>query len=105
MREISVTELKSRMDSGEELNILDVREDNERADFHFGGKHFRLRRIQDMEIEEIEDLKEKEVIVYCRSGSRSRNACLMLEHMGFKDTVNVKGGILDWIDNFGREAK
>lgn len=102
MRQITVDELKSRMDSGEKLNVIDVREDIERADFNIGGTHFRLRRIQDMAIEELEDLKEEEVIVYCRSGNRSQMACLMLEHLGFKNTVNVTGGVLDWIEKFGR---
>jgi rhodanese-related sulfurtransferase len=102
MTNITVEELKARMDAGEKLNILDVREDVERADFHIGGTHFRLRRIQDMAIEDIEDLKEEEVICYCRSGQRSQMACLMLEHMGFKKTVNVTGGVNDWVEKFGR---
>lgn len=102
MRTITVEDLKSRMDAGEKLNLLDVREDNERADFHIGGTHFRLRRIQDMAIEDIEDLKDEEVIVYCRSGNRSQMACLMLEHLGFKDTVNVTGGVVDWMEKYGR---
>jgi rhodanese-related sulfurtransferase len=55
-----------------------------------------------MAIEDIEDLKDEEVIIYCRSGNRSQMACLMLEHMGFKNTVNVTGGMLDWIEKFGR---
>jgi len=102
MTNITVEELKARMAAGEKLNILDVREDNERADFHIGGTHFRLRRIQDMAIEEIEDLKDEEVIIYCRSGSRSQMAALMLEHMGFKNTVNVTGGVLQWMEKYGR---
>jgi rhodanese-related sulfurtransferase len=102
MQNITVDELKARMESGEKLNILDVREDSERADFHIGGTHFRLRKIQDMAIEDIEDLKDEEIIVYCRSGNRSQMACLMLEHMGFKNTVNVTGGMLDWMEKYGR---
>lgn len=102
MQQITADELKARMNAGEKLNVIDVREDIERADFHIGGTHFRLRRIQDMDIEEIGDLKDEEVIVYCRSGKRSEMACLMLEHMGFKNTVNVTGGLLDWIEKFGR---
>lgn len=101
MQTITVDELKARMDSGEKLNLLDVREDIERAEFHIGGEHFRLRRIQDMAIEDIEDLKDQEVICYCRSGQRSQMACLMLEHMGFNNTVNVTGGMLAWKDKFG----
>ncbi len=101
MQTITVDELKARMDASEKLNLLDVREDIERADFHIGGEHFRLRRIQDMAIDDIEDLKDEEVICYCRSGQRSASACLMLEHMGFKNTVNVAGGILAWKEKFG----
>lgn len=101
MRNITVDELKARMDAGEKLNLLDVREDIERAEFNIGGEHFRLRRIQDMAIEDIENLKEEEVICYCRSGQRSQMACLMLEHQGFKNTVNVTGGMLAWRDKFG----
>ena len=102
MRQITVDQLKARIDAGEKLNVIDVREDSERADFHIGGTHLRLGRIQEMAVDEIEDLKDQEVIVYCRSGNRSQTACLMLEHMGFKNTVNVSGGMLDWIEKFGR---
>lgn len=102
MQNITVEELKARLDKGEKLNLIDVREDDERADFNIGGTHFRLRRIQDMQIEELEDLKDEEVICYCRSGNRSQMACLMLEHLGFKNTVNVAGGMLDWTAKYGR---
>lgn len=102
MKHITVNELKSRIDAGEKLNIIDVREDSERADFHFGGTHYRLGRIQGMDVDELQDMKDQELIVYCRSGNRSQTACLMLEQMGFKNTVNVSGGTLDWIEKFGR---
>lgn len=102
MEHITVEQLKARIDAGEKINLFDVREDIERADFNIGGTHFRLRRIQDMAIEDIEGLKDEEVICYCRSGQRSQMACLMLEHMGFKNTVNVTGGVLDWMEKYGR---
>lgn len=100
MTNITVEQLKARLDAGEKINLLDVREDSERADFHIGGTHFRLRRIQEMAIEDIEDLKNEEVVCYCRGGNRSQMACLMLEHLGFTNTVNVDGGITDWIEKF-----
>jgi rhodanese-related sulfurtransferase len=49
----------------------------------------------------LEDLKDKEVIVYCRSGRRSMLACQILDQMGFKDTYNLEGGILAWINKYG----
>lgn len=103
MQNITVEELKARMDAGEKLNLIDVREDNERAEFNIGGTHFRLRRIQDMAIEELEPLKNEEVICYCRSGNRSGMACLMLEHMGFTNTYNVIGGMVDWNEKYGNK--
>jgi rhodanese-related sulfurtransferase len=57
---------------------------------------------QSMAIEDIEDFKDEEVIIYCRSGNRSGQACQILEQVGFKNTVNVTGGMLDWVDKFGR---
>lgn len=96
MQQLTVEQLKARIDAGENLNLIDVREDSERAEFNIGGTHFRLRRIQDMAIEEIEHLKNEEVICYCRSGQRSVMACLMLEHLGFTDTWNLIGGMVDW---------
>jgi len=102
MQHITVDQLKARIDAGEDLHILDVREDHERADFNIGGTHYRLGRLQNMEVEELEDLKDQEVIVYCRSGQRSQVACNILEQLGFKNTVNVSGGILDWIGKYGR---
>lgn len=96
MKTISVEVLKKRMDDGEKLNLFDVREDIENAEFNIGGTHFRLRKIQDMAIEDIEHLKEEEVICYCRSGQRSQMACLMLEHLGFTNTVNLTGGVIEW---------
>ena len=102
MKHITVDQLKARIDAGEKLNILDVREDVERSDFNIGGTHIRLGRIQEMAIDDIEDLKDEEVIIYCRSGNRSQVAAHILEQRGFKNTVNVTGGMLDWVDKFGR---
>jgi rhodanese-related sulfurtransferase len=102
MKTITVEQLKARLDAGEKLNVVDVREDVERADFNIGGTHLRLGEIQNMAIDEIEDLKDEEVIIYCRSGNRSQQACYMLEHMGFKNTVNVVGGMLQWNEKYGR---
>ena len=100
MDNITVEELKKRLDAGEELHIVDVREPHENADFNIGGVLIPLGQIQSMQIDEIEDLKEKEVIVYCRSGNRSGQACMFLDAMGFKNTKNLVGGMLAWQEKF-----
>jgi len=102
MNNITVEELKKRLDAGEELNIVDVREPHEKAEFNIGGVLIPLGKIQSMQIDEIEDLKDKEVILYCRSGNRSGQACMFLDTMGFKNTRNLVGGVLAWQDKFGR---
>jgi rhodanese-related sulfurtransferase len=101
MQNISVEELKSRIDAGEKLNLIDCREPHENAEFNIGGQLIPLGKIQSMQIDEIENLKEDEVIVYCRSGNRSMMACLFLDTLGFTNTKNMSGGVLAWKDKFG----
>ena len=102
MQNISVEELKSRMDAGEKINLIDVREPHEYAEFNLGGTLIPLGKIQTMQIDEIEDLKEQEVILHCRSGQRSMMACMFLDTLGFKDTKNLAGGVLAWQEKYGR---
>jgi len=102
MNNITVEELKKRLDAGEKLNIVDVREPHENADFNIGGTLIPLGNILSMQIDELEDLKDKEVICYCRSGNRSGQACMFLDAMGFKNTKNLVGGMLSWEEKFGR---
>lgn len=96
MKEITVTELKNRLDAGEQLNVIDVREPEEYNEYNIGAKLIPLGNIMNMQWDEIEDLKEQELIVHCRSGKRSMQACMMLEQAGFTNTVNVTGGVMAW---------
>jgi rhodanese-related sulfurtransferase len=101
MKSISVEQLKARMDAGEKLNLIDVREPNEYQEFNIGAKLVPLGKIQSMQADELDDLKEEEVILHCRSGKRSAVAAQFLETMGFINTVNVEGGMLAWQEKFG----
>jgi rhodanese-related sulfurtransferase len=101
MQNITPEELKQRMDSGEELNIVDVREPHEHEEFNIGGTLVPLGQIQVMQVDELEDLKDKEVIVYCRSGNRSGQAAMILETLGFQNVKNLTGGMLKWQEKFG----
>ena len=97
MHNITVQELKQRKDANETLYILDVREPSEYAEVNMGAKLIPLGQVLSGQIDDIEDWKDKEVIVHCRSGVRSLNACMMLEQLGFKNTKNLEGGINAWV--------
>jgi rhodanese-related sulfurtransferase len=101
MQTITVEELKARMDAGEKINLIDCREPAEYAEFNIGGKLIPLGKIQTMQTDELDDLKDEEVIIHCRSGQRSMMACLFLDTLGFKNTKNLIGGVLAWQDKFG----
>ncbi|MGB8193050.1 MAG: rhodanese-like domain-containing protein [Chitinophagaceae bacterium] len=101
MENITVQELKARADAGEKLNILDVREPSEYEEFNIGGKLIPLVQIQGMQTDEIDDWKEEEVIVHCRSGKRSATAAQYMETQGFKNVKNLVGGMLAWQERFG----
>ncbi len=94
--EITSVELKQRMDRGEKPMIVDVREPNE----------YQICRIPGSELIPLGDVPKRfgeldpneEVIVHCKSGVRSARAADFLRSVGFKRVLNLKGGILDWID-------
>ena len=96
MQDITVEELKARLDAGEKLTVIDCREPHEYAEFNIGAQLIPLGRFQTFQVEELEDLKEEEIIIHCRSGARSGQACMLLDSIGFKNTKNVIGGILAW---------
>lgn len=96
MENISVAEVKSRLQSGEQLHLVDVREPDEHAEFNIGGILLPMNKIQSMDYDDIEDWKDKEVILYCRTGNRSTQACLFLEMTGFSNVKNLAGGMVAW---------
>jgi rhodanese-related sulfurtransferase len=100
MQTITAQELKSRLDAGENVHIVDVREPHENAEFNIGGVLIPLGKVQTLQIDEIDELKNEEVIVYCRSGNRSGQACQILEMSGFTNVKNLTGGMLGWRDEF-----
>ena len=102
MTNITAEEVKARMDAGEKLNLVDVREPHEHADFNIGGILLPLGKVQTMQVEDIEDLRSEEVICYCRSGNRSGQSAMILEQMGFSNVKNLVGGMLGWEAKYGR---
>ena len=100
MENISVEEVKSRMEAGETLHLVDVRRPEENADFNIGGLVLPLEKIQNLEYDDIEDWKDEEIIFYCRTGNRSTQACLFLEMTGFSNVKNLAGGMVEWKETF-----
>jgi rhodanese-related sulfurtransferase len=96
VKEISVTDLKQKIDKNEDFTLIDVREEHE---FHLcniegatlmplGGLHDELGSLN----------KSHEYVIQCRSGKRSASACELMQDAGFTNVVNLAGGILAWAD-------
>jgi adenylyltransferase/sulfurtransferase len=103
MKEITVRELKSKIDNNEDLQLIDVREDNERAFTNIGGDHISMGSLM-QNLDKIN--KDKDVVIYCRSGSRSGQVVSFLEaNQGFENLYNLKGGILAWSDEIDDSIK
>ena len=96
MQTISAEDLKKRINAGEKLNIIDVREPAEYAETNMGATLIPLGQLMNMQLGDLENHREEEIIVHCKSGMRSMQACMALEQMGFKNTVNLSGGIMAW---------
>ncbi len=94
--ELTAIELKQRLDRGDKLRIIDVREPNE----------YQINRIPGSELIPLGDIPKRyaeldpneEIVVQCKMGGRSAKAADFLRSVGFKRVLNLKGGILDWVD-------
>jgi rhodanese-related sulfurtransferase len=95
MKEISVLELKEKIDNNEDFQLIDVREDFEYEMSNLGGVLIPLAGIM---IESDKIARDKPVIVQCRSGKRSAVAIMQLEAKGFDNLYNLQGGILAWAE-------
>jgi adenylyltransferase/sulfurtransferase len=93
--QLTVKELKRRIDAGEDLYILDVREPNEYQIAQIGGKLIPLNEVPNR-LDEIP--REREIVVHCRSGVRSQKIAEFLKQAGYPRVVNLAGGILAWAD-------
>src|SRR5690606_26841158 len=93
MKEISVEELKSKIDNNEDFQLIDVRETFEYEVSNLDGENIPLASVL---LEKDKISKDKPVIVHCRSGKRSAQAIMLLEKEGYDNLSNLVGGILAW---------
>jgi len=99
--DIKIQELKQKLDNKETFVFIDVREEHEYQEFNLGAKLIPLGNIM-ATMDELEEHKEDEIVVHCRSGARSGMAKQLLSEAGFKNVRNLEGGVLAWIDTYGK---
>jgi sulfur-carrier protein adenylyltransferase/sulfurtransferase len=93
--EIAPRELKARLDRGDDIFILDVREPHE---YQICNLHGTLIPLGDLSKRVNELDSSREIVAHCRSGKRSAEAVEFLQRAGFRKILNLKGGILAWSD-------
>jgi rhodanese-related sulfurtransferase len=93
--EITPKDLKARLDRGDDLFILDVREPHE---YQICNLHGHLIPLGELTRRASELDSSREIVVHCRSGARSAKAVEFLQKAGFRKISNLKGGILAWSD-------
>ena len=95
MEEITSTELKQRLDNGDDIQIVDVREDSELAISRLPSSiHIPLAQVLSR-MNEIDPARE--TVVHCKMGGRSARAIDALQRSGFTGKlINLKGGIIGW---------
>ncbi len=101
MKSKTVTELKQMIDNKEDFQLVDVREDHEFEVCNLGGLLIPMNTVPD-NVDKI--VKDKPVVVHCRSGKRSANVISYLEtNHGYTNLYNLEGGILAWADEIDPE--
>jgi adenylyltransferase/sulfurtransferase len=96
MNYIDANELKTRLDQGEAISILDVREDYETSICSIGGVHIPMSEVKNR-IHELDGLEE--IVVLCRTGKRAEAvANLLIKDFNFNNVLVLNGGIQSWID-------
>lgn len=97
VKEIDVAELNERLASAHPPLLLDIRTDAEWTQGIIPGAEFLPMHLLPLRFQELDD--GREIVVYCRSGARSYNACGFLMQHGIDRCVNLRGGILAWAGN------
>lgn len=97
MKEITQEEWREKLELDDKAVVLDVRTEEEMEEGYLANaKLIDIYKGQEF-VDEIEKLdKSKNYYIYCRSGQRSAQACQLMDQMGFANTYNLLGGIIEW---------
>jgi rhodanese-related sulfurtransferase len=96
IREISIAEVKAKLDAGERFYFIDVREDHEWQADHAAGAQHLGRGIIERDIDARVPDKDAEIVLYCGGGYRSALAADNLQRMGYTNVLSMAGGIRAW---------
>jgi rhodanese-related sulfurtransferase len=95
--DITAQELKERLDKGEKIIIIDVREPYEYEEYNIGAQLIPLGDLQG-HIDDFEEVKNEEIVVHCRSGARSAAAIGFMVQNGYTNVRNLMGGIMAYAE-------
>lgn len=98
--DITVQELRQKLEAGEPFVFIDVREPWEYDEFNLGAQLIPLNTLV-QSMDDLDEHKDDLIVVHCRSGSRSAMAQGLLLANGFKHVLNLKGGVMAWQEAFG----
>lgn len=98
VRETNVQDVMKRIDKGEKLNLVDVREESEWAKGHLPGAKHLGKGIIERDIETAIPDKDAEIILYCGGGFRSALSADNLQKMGYKNVISMDGGWRGWTE-------
>jgi rhodanese-related sulfurtransferase len=104
IQECSADELQAKIDTGEDLLLVDVRESSEHEQGHLPGARLIPRGILEAaadpaypkHVEELANARDRQVVLYCATGGRSAMAAAVLQMMGFKNVISLNGGYAEW---------
>lgn len=94
VKEIDSATLQARLTAGDNVHLIDIRTPGEVAQGAIPGASHLPMHLIPVRIGELP--KDKDVILYCRSGARSYHACSYLAQHGYDNMVNLRGGIIGW---------
>ena len=98
IRQTNITAVKARMDRGERILLVDVREDHERNQGHLPGSIHLSKGIIERDIEKMIPDTGGEIVLYCGGGYRSALAADSLQRMGYTNVISMDGGFTAWRD-------
>ena len=97
INEVDSASLQTRLSAGEDILIVDIRTPAEIAQGAIPNAMLLPMHLIPLRMSELP--RDREVVLYCRSGARSYHACAYLAQQGFDNVVNLRGGIIAWARN------